>query len=97
MLDLDALVRKNREKILELATKYGAYNVRIFGSVARGDYNENSDIDFLVDFKPGVSLLDWSALWVDLEDLLGHKVDLGSEKSLKARIKDKVLSEAVPL
>lgn len=97
MLDLGTLIRNNREKILELATKYGAYNVRIFGSVARGDYNENSDIDFLVDFKPGVSLLDWSALWVDLEDLLGHKVDVAQEKTLKPKIKDRVLEEATPL
>ena len=58
---------------------------------------EGSDIDFLVDFRPDVGLLEWSAFWIDLEDLLEHKVDIATEKVLKDRIKDKVIKEATPL
>jgi hypothetical protein len=67
------------------------------GSVARGDADAASDIDFLVDFEPGRSLLDLAALLVDLEDLLGHPVDVVTEPGLKARIRQRVLAEAVPV
>jgi uncharacterized protein len=93
---IDDLARV-REQILAVAARHGAGNVRVFGSVARGDADAASDIDFLVDFEPGRSLLDLAALLVDLEDLLGHPVDVVTEPGLKARIRQRVLAEAVPV
>jgi uncharacterized protein len=93
---IDDLARMRRE-ILALAARHGARNVRVFGSVARGEADAASDIDFLVDFEPGRSLLDLAALLVDLEDLLGHPVDVVTEPGLKARIRQRVLAEAVPV
>jgi uncharacterized protein len=86
-----------RGQILAVAARHGASNVRVFGSVARGEADAASDIDFLVDFEPGRSLLDLAALLVDLEDLLGHPVDVVTEPGLKARIRQRVLAEAVPV
>jgi uncharacterized protein len=93
---IDDLARV-REQILAVAARHGAGNVRVFGSVARGEADAASDIDFLVDFEPGRSLLDLAALLVDLEDLLGHPVDVVTEPGLKARIRQRVLAEAVPV
>lgn len=93
---IDDLARV-REQILAAAARHGAGNVRVFGSVARGEADAASDIDFLVDFEPGRSLLDLAALLVDLEDLLGHPVDVVTEPGLKARIRQRVLAEAVPV
>lgn len=93
---IDDLARV-RGEILALAARHGARNVRVFGSVARGEADAASDIDFLVDFEPGRSLLDLAALLVDLEDLLGHPVDVVTEPGLKARIRQRVLAEAVPV
>ena len=84
-----------RAEILAAAARHGATNVRVFGSVARGDAGATSDVDFLVDFEPGRSLLDLAGLLVDLEDLLGHPVDVVTEPGLKARIRQRVLAEAV--
>lgn len=84
-----------RAEILAAAARHGATNVRVFGSVARGDADATSDVDFLVDFEPGRSLLDLAGLLVDLEDLLGHPVDVVTEPGLKARIRQRVLAEAV--
>jgi len=86
-----------RSQILEIAKRYGAYNVRLFGSVARGDAGPESDIDFLINLEPGRSLLDHIALKQDLEDLLHRKVDVANEKGLKQRILRNALTEAVPL
>jgi predicted nucleotidyltransferase len=86
-----------RPEILAAATRHGASNVRVFGSVARGDADAASDVDFLVDFEPGRSLLDLAGLLIDLEDLLGHPVDVVTEPGLKARIRQRVLAEAVPV
>ncbi len=96
-MSLYNLLISKRDDILKLAEKYGAYNIRIFGSVVRGEENEKSDIDFLVDFKPNIGLMEWSGLWVALEDLLGCKVDVATEKVLKSRIKSRILKEARPL
>lgn len=96
-MNLFNLVKNKREEILKLADRHGAYNVRVFGSVVRNEDNENSDIDLLVDFRPDIGLLEWSGLWIELEDLLGHKVDVATEKTLKDSIKDKVLKEAKPI
>jgi predicted nucleotidyltransferase len=93
---IDELARV-RERILAAAARHGAGNVRVFGSVARGEADAASDIDFLVDFEPGRSLLDLAALLVELEDLLGHPVDVVTEPGLKARIRQRVLAEAVPV
>jgi len=78
-----------------LAAKRGAKNVRVFGSVARGDNDENSDVDFLVDMEPGRTLFDMSGLLIDLEDLLHSSVDVVTERGLRQRVRDRVLSEAV--
>ncbi len=90
-------LEKKRAKILTLAESHGAYNVRIFGSMARGEAQPDSDIDFLVEFKPGYGLIDRIALMQDLEDLLGCKVDVVRERSLEDRIHQRILKDAVPL
>jgi len=91
-------VRKKREQILNVATAYGAYNVRVIGSVARGEADEQSDIDFLVSIGPAFSLMDHVRLEEELEQLLGRKVDVVSDGSLKRpRFRRRVLGEAVPL
>lgn len=95
-MDRDALVQK-REEILRIARRHGAENVRIFGSVARGEADLESDVDLLVDMEPGRSLLDLGGLWSDLNSHLGTKVDVFTEKSLRKRVRDRALKEAIPL
>ncbi len=90
-------LRSRRAEILEIARKHGARNVRIFGSVARGDAGPESDVDILVELEPGRGLLDHAALMLDLSDLLGCKVDVVSDRALHWYIRDRVLAEAVPL
>lgn len=97
MMSLDELLRAKRDDILRIAAKYGAYNVRVFGSVARGEADSKSDIDLLVDMEPGRSLFDLGGLLVDLEDLLGCNVDVVTEDGLRDRIRNRVLKEAVAL
>jgi uncharacterized protein len=96
-MNLGNLLNEKRAAILDAAKRHGAHNVRIFGSVARGDFDEKSDLDFLVEMEPGRSLLDHASLLLDLEKLLGCKVDVVSEKGIKARIRERVLKEARPL
>ena len=96
-MSLNELLQEKREDILHVAAKRGASNVRIFGSVARGEDDERSDIDFLVDMEPGRSIFDLGGLLMELQDLLGHQVDVVTERGLCARIKEEVLREAVPL
>jgi len=86
-----------RDEILEIAAKHGARNVRIFGSVARGDFHRGSDVDVLVDLEPDRSLFDLGGLLVDLRDLLGCEVDVVTEQGLRSRIREQVIREAVPL
>lgn len=90
-------LRRRRNEIFRLAARHGATNVRVFGSVARGEEDDLSDIDFLVEMGHGRSLLDLGGLLVDLEELLGRRVDVVTEKGLRTRIRDRVLREAVPL
>jgi uncharacterized protein len=90
-------IEKKRLEILKLARSYGAGNVRIFGSVARRDADEESDVDILVEPGPQTSLLDLGGLQMDLQDLLGCKVDLVTDRGLRTRIRARVLKEAVPL
>jgi len=96
-MDLQALLQQNREQVVETARRYGAYNIRIFGSVARGDATASSDIDFLVSMEPGRSLMDLGGLLYELKNLLGVEVDVVTEKGLRARIRDQVLKESIPL
>jgi uncharacterized protein len=93
---LDAL-RRRRDEILGTAAAHGARNVRVFGSVARGEADEASDVDLLVELESGRSLLDHVALWQSLEALLGCRVDVVTERGLKPRLRDRVLREAVIL
>ena len=96
-MNLKKLLLVNKTKIIEIAARHGASNIRIFGSIARGEADKNSDIDLLVTIEPGRSLLDHAAMHLELQKLLGHKVDVISERGLKERIRKKVLAEAVPL
>jgi len=96
-MNLNDILKSKRDEILQIASKYGAFNVRIFGSVARGEADSESDIDFLVEFEPGITLFRHSALNRELESLLGVKVDIISDRGLRDRIRDRVLLEAVAL
>ena len=96
-LHIKNLIKARREEILSIARAHGAWDVRIFGSTARGDAGPDSDVDFLVEFEEGRSLLDHAALLVDLESLLGRKVDVATLGSLKNRVRERVLKEAVKL
>jgi predicted nucleotidyltransferase len=91
------VLKEKREEILRIAAIYGARNIRVFGSIARGDADEQSDVDFLVEMEPGRSLFDMGGLLADLESLLQRRVDIVTERGLKKRIRDRVLQEAVPL
>jgi uncharacterized protein len=96
-VDIKTLVKEHREQILALAAKYGARNVRVFGSVARGEAGEHSDLDLLVDMEPGRTLMDLGGLLYDLRELLQCPVDVVTEKGLKERIRPNVLKDAVLL
>jgi len=86
-----------RAQILQVAGRFGARNVRVIESVARGEAGPESDLDLLVDLEEGRSLLDHAALMIELEKLLGCKVDVAIEQGLRPRLRDRVLGEAVPL
>jgi uncharacterized protein len=95
--DINEVLKKKREEILRVAARHGASNIRIFGSVARGEWDEKSDLDLLVTMEAGRGLLDHAALWLELQELLGCEVDVVSEKGLRPRIRDNVLKEAALL
>ncbi|WP_241254523.1 nucleotidyltransferase family protein [Brevibacillus sp. SYP-B805] len=97
MSNLNRLIIMKRNEILQIASRHGAKNLRIFGSQVKETAQKDSDIDVLVEFEEGRSLLDRIALIQDLEDLLGMKVDVVSEKALHPVIRDQILQEAVPL
>lgn len=88
------LIEKNRDEIKRISLKNGARHVRIFGSVANQTAGPDSDVDFLVDLDEGRSLIDLGGLLMDLQDLLGCKVDVVTEKGLHWYLKDKILKEA---
>lgn len=94
---LDQLLEEKRGEIRRIASEHGAREVRVFGSVARGEADQKSDIDFLVELEPGRSLLDLGGLQMELESLLGRRVDVVTARGLKARIRERVLREAVPV
>jgi len=91
------LVQQKHSEILRIAARYGAHNVRLFGSVARAQADEQSDIDFLVEMEPGRSLFDLGGMQSDLETALGRPVDVVTVKGLKTRIRARVLQEAIPV
>jgi uncharacterized protein len=94
-MKLQQLLQEKREDILAIAAKHGAFNVRVFGSVSRGEDTENSDIDLLVDYDlQQVSAWFPGGLLMDLQDLLDQKVDIVTEQGLSQFIKDRVLEEA---
>lgn len=93
---LDEL-RAKRDAILSLTERYGASNVRVFGSVARGDATPESDVDLLVMFRSGTSLYDLSNLWQDLRELLGREINLLSERGLRERFKQRIQKDLTPL
>jgi predicted nucleotidyltransferase len=80
-MKIDELLKAKRQEILAIAARHGAHNLRVFGSVARGEAGPESDLDILVEMEPSESLLDHVALMQDLEDLLQRKVDLVSERA----------------
>ncbi len=96
-MNLPERLQEKREEILALAAQYGASNIRVFGSVARGEADADSDVDFLVEMQPGRSLLDMGGLLMELQELLGCRVDIITEKGLRPRIRQQVLAEAIPL
>jgi uncharacterized protein len=97
-MELADFVISKRDQIIELAAKHGAHNVRVFGSVARRQADESSDIDFLVTLNPEFSLIDHVRLEESLRNLLGRRVDVISDRSLsRQRFSERVLKEATPL
>ncbi|MEH2013135.1 nucleotidyltransferase family protein [Nostoc sp.] len=96
-MNIYEILAAKREEILQIAAKYGAYNIRIFGSVARREADVNSDVDFLVEMETGRSLFDLGGFLMELQEILGCKVDVVTEKGLRSRIRERVLNEAVPL
>jgi uncharacterized protein len=96
-LGIPDLLTPLRSQILAIAEQHGAYNVRVFGSVARGEARADSDVDFLVDFLPHRNLLDRIALIQDLEELLGRKIDVAKLANLPDNMKESVSQQAVVL
>jgi predicted nucleotidyltransferase len=90
-------IRARRQEIARIGARYGARDFRVFGSVARGEATDASDVDLLVKFEEGRSLLDQGGLLMDLRELLRTKVDILSEGALAGRFGDRVRDEAVPL
>lgn len=92
-------LRKYKNEIMDLANAYRIEpdSIRVFGSVARGEEGENSDIDFLIRTKPNCGLLKIGGFYVGLEDMLGCKVDIVNEKNISPYFRDSILSAAVPL
>ena len=91
------LIERHRQQILSLATQHGLENVRVFGSMARGDADEKSDVDLLVTLPKGTSGLALGGLLIDVQDLLQRRVDVLTEAGLHPLIRDRVLREARPL
>ena len=96
MVTLDTLRREKRAEILRVAEAHGARNIRVFGSVVRGDNRNDSDVDLLVEFEEGKTLFDLIGLKLDLQNLLGATVDVVTPNSLRY-IRDRVLAEALPI
>ena len=91
------MLKVRRKEILALARRRGAFDVRVFGSVVRGDTGPQSDVDFVVRFEPNRSLLDHGGLLTDLQDLLGCEVDVVDDDAMRPRFGSRVMRESVPL
>ena len=96
-MSLKQLIEEKRDEILRLAVKHGARNVRLFGSVARGEDRPDSDVDFLVEAGPTTSSWFPAGLILDLEKTLGRRVEIVTDRGLNPYLRDQVLREAVPL
>lgn len=96
-MKIEEAVKSKREEIRRIAERHGAANIRIFGSVARGEAGDESDVDFLVDVTPQTSSWFPVGLILDLEKLLGRRVEVVTERALNKDLREKVLREAVPL
>jgi uncharacterized protein len=97
VVTFDQLLHQKRDDIKRIAARHGAYNIRVFGSVARGEAGPESDIDLLIDVGPSTSSWFPAGLILDLEDLLGRRVEVIAEKALNPELRDHVLREAIPL
>ena len=96
-LGIQTVIGDKREQVLKIAEKHGAYNVRVFGSVARGEATPESDVDLIAQFQDGVSIFDLVGMWLDLQDLLGIEVNLIADHPSGGRITEIAREEAVPL
>jgi predicted nucleotidyltransferase len=96
-MELAELIQEKREDILHIAARHGASNVRVFGSVARGEAGPDSDVDFLIELEPTRSLMDISSMVADLQELLGRSVDLAEPEGLHRLVRERVLREAIYL
>jgi predicted nucleotidyltransferase len=96
-LGINDIISDKRAAILELAAKYGASNVRVFGSVARGEARPDSDVDLLITFPPDESIFEMVGLWLDLKDLVGRDVSLVSDGIENKRFLNRILKDAVTL
>lgn len=96
-MNVQKALATKRDEILRIAAAHGAKNLRVFGSVSRGEATEKSDVDLLIKLEPGRSLLDIVAIKQDLEDLLGCKVDVVTEDAVSPYIRDQILKEAISL
>ena len=97
MMSTEELLAAKRDEILRTAARFGARNVRVFGSTARGEARSDSDVDFLVELEEGRSLFDLGGLLMELQTLLGVAVDVVTERGLRGRMKEKVLEQAMRL
>ena len=93
----DAVFHKKRLQILEIAKQFGAVNLRLFGSIVHGEARECSDIDLLVEFETGRTLIDHIGLVLALEQLLGRNVDIATPGTLHPHIRERIFAESVPL
>lgn len=96
-LGIDDIIGDKRQAVIDLAAKHGASNVRVVGSVARGEARPDSDVDLLISFPPNRSVFDLVGLWLDMKDLLGREVSLIPDAALDQDFMRSVLEDAVPL
>lgn len=94
---MNAIIERNRAAVLALAARHGVRNVRVFGSMARDEATDYSDVDLLVDAPPGTSGFALGALLMDLQDIFGRRVDLVTENALHPALRQRILEEAQPL
>jgi predicted nucleotidyltransferase len=92
-----AEIRAHKDAIAKLGRKYGVSNIRVFGSVARGEADQDSDLDLLIDVAPGHGYFDMAAFALDVEDILGVFTQVATERGLKERMRERILAEAVVL